>query len=1046
MSLPEFSIHRPVTVLMGCLIAMLLGGIAFMRIPVDLMPETEYPTLSVNVAYEGVAPEEMETLVARPLEQTLAAAPGLEEITSSSSEGRVSVRCRFAYGTDMNEAADDLRTRIDRRRSSLPDDIDPPTLYKYDVSQRPVLFLTVAAADMDARELRHFAEKYIQFRIERVNGIAQARVSGGLRRQIHVDLSLEKLRALKLSVRSVVQTLRSENVNLPVGPVREGRYEVLLRTEGEFKNLNDILDVGVATRNGVPVYIRDIATVEDSHEDIRFMVAVDGKPSVRMFIYKQSGANTVEVSQGVHAEVADIIRDYPNIAVSVPWDSADFIQGSIRNVQQAMLVGGGLAVVVLLFFLRSITSTIIIGIAIPVSIIATFALMYFNGFTLNIVSFGGLALGVGMLVDNAIVVLENIYRHREQGTEIKQAAIIGSKEVSTAISASTLTTIAVFVPVLFMAGMSAQTFQQLAWVVSFALLCSLLIATTVVPLLCSRFLPDVASRPRRRGLGGWLYQKTGDFQERLTDRYGTVISWSLDHRLTVVACATALFAGSLYLAPLIGVELEPEVDDGQIRVNLDLEPGTRAEVTDAVVQRVVQVVRENVPEIKHIMTESGSSSTFRAEGTNQGQLRIELIDQSQRNRNAAEIVRQLRPLMHVEPGMLIRTRVSSGMHRRRGSGFGDEDRLAVEVRGHDMVTMRGLANQVRETMISVDGVVNAQVSQRPGLPEMMVTVDRQKATSMGLSVSEVAETLETAIGGTRASMFREEGDEYDIVVRLREEDRLSIGQVPQVPIILPDGSVVSTESITRMRRQEGPFEITRADQERIIIVSGTVADRDLGSIIADLRTGLAGIDRPNGYEFIFGGEYEEQQESFREMSFAAILALILVYMVMASQFESLRDPFIILFSIPLALIGIVLMLLLTETTFNIQGFLGVIVLLGIVVNNAIVLLDYTSRLRREHKWDLREAVITAGKRRLRPILMTTITTILGLTPMALGLGEGGELQAPMARVVIGGLTTSTLITLVFIPVIYMTLEQWAEKVARRRATATSLEPVESTGD
>ena len=1042
MSLPEFSIHRSVTVLMGCLIAMLLGGIAFMRIPVDLMPETEYPTISINVSYEGVAPEEMETLVSRPLEQVLAAAPGLEEITSSSSEGRSSVRCRFAYGTDMDEAANDLRTRIDRRRSSLPDDIDPPTLYKYDVSQYPVMYLTVASGEMDAKELRHFAEKYIQFRIERVDGVAQARVSGGLRRQIHVNLVLDKLRSLNLSVSGVVQTLRRENINLPVGPVKEGRYEVLFRTEGEFKNVNDILNVGVATRNGVPVYIRDIATVEDSHEDIRYIVTVDGKPAVRLFIYKQSGANTVEVSQGVHAVVADLIEEYPHIALSSPWDSADFIRGAIRNVQQATLVGGGLAVVVLLFFLRSITSTLIIGVAIPISVIATFALMYFNGFTLNIVSFGGLALGVGMLVDNAIVVLENIFRHREQGTEIKQAAIAGSKEVSTAISASTMTTIAVFVPVLFMGGMSAQTFQQLAWVVSFALLCSLMIAVTVVPLLCSRFMPDVSSGRRRSGLGGWFYRQMGNLQDGLSNRYGAIISWSLDHRVTVLAGATALFAGSLYLLPLIGVELEPEVDEGSIRVDLDLEPGTRVEVTEAVVQRVARIARESIPEIKNIMTESGSASTYRAEGTNQGELRIELIDQNLRDRNAAAIVAELRPLMHVEPGMLIRTRVSSGMRRRGGS----DDRLSVEVRGHDMDIMRRLADQVRETMMSVDGVVNSQVSQRPGLPEMVVAVDRQKATSMGLAVSEVAEALETAIGGTRASMFREEGDEYDILVRLREQDRLNIGQVSQVPITLPDGSVVPAESITRMRRQEGPFEITRADQERIIIVSGTVAGRDLGSIVGDLGAALEGIDRPKGYEFIFGGEFEEQQEAFREMSFAAILALILVYMVMASQFESLRDPFIILFSIPLALIGIVLILLLTGTTFNIQGFLGVIVLLGIVVNNAIVLLDYTKRLRHEHKWDLREAVITAGKRRLRPILMTTITTILGLTPMALGLGEGGELQAPMARVIIGGLTTSTLITLVFIPVVYMTLEQWAEKAALRRTTATSLEPVESAGD
>ena len=1039
MSLPEFSIHRPVTVLMGCLIALLLGGIAFVRIPVDLMPETEYPTISVNVGYEGVAPEEMETLVARPLEQALAAAPGMEEITSSSSEGRAGVRCRFLYGTDLDEAANDIRARIDRRRTMLPDDIDPPTVYKYDISQYPIMSLTVASSEMDPKELRHFTEKHIQYRIERVGGVAQARISGGLRREIHVNLSLEKLRALNLSTAQVVATLRRENINRPVGPVKEGRYEVLFRTAGEFENVNDILDVGVANRNGVPVYMRDIATVEDGHEDVRYIVSADGKPAVRLFVYKQSGANTVNVSAGVHKEMARLHEDYPTVSIGAPWDTANFIRSAISNVRQATVVGGGLAVFVLLFFLRSLTSTLIIGIAIPVSVIATFALMFFNGFTLNIVSFGGLALGVGMLVDNAIVVLENIFRHREQGREIKQAAVMGSKEVATAITASTLTTIAVFVPVLFMGGVSAQTFKQLAWVISFALFCSLVIAITVVPMLCSRFLGS------GKASEGALSRKMGALQEDMAQWYGGVISRALDHRVAVIASAVLLFAGSVYLLPLIGVELQPEVDEGQIRVNLDLEPGTRVEVTDAVVQRIAQIVRDEIPdEVKHIMTEAGSASTWRAEGTNEGELRIELVDQDQRDRSAAEIAEALRPLMHVEPGMLIRTRVSGGFHRR--GGFSDDDRLTIEVRGHDMLVMRGLADRVRETMMATEGVRNSRVSQRPGFPEMLISVDRAKATAMGLAVSEVAETLETAIGGTRASMYREQGDEYDILVRLREEDRLNVGQVPQVPITLPDGSVIPAESIVRMRRQEGPFEITRSDQERIIVVSGVIAGRDLGSVVADLKESIGRIDRPRGYEFVFGGEYEEQQEAFQQMTFAAILALILVYMVMASQFESLRDPLIILFSVPLALIGIVLMLLLTETTFNIQAFLGVIVLVGIVVNNAIVLLDYTNRLRREQRWDLREAVITAGSRRLRPILMTTITTMLGLAPMALGLGEGGELQAPMARVVIGGLATSTLITLVVIPVVYMTLEERAERAAVRRQAAAGLEPVESTGD
>ena len=1044
MSLSEFSIHRPVTVLMACLVAILLGAIAFWRIPVDLMPETEYPTLSVNVTYQGVAPEEMETLVARPLEQSLASAPGLEEITSSASEGNASVRLRYSYGTDLDEAANDLRARLDRRRDALPDDIDPPTLYKFDISQFPIMFLTLASEKMDAKELRHFAEKSIQYRMERVPGIAQVRVSGGLRRQVHVNLSLKKLRALDLSMAQVVQTLREENLNRPVGPVHEGRYEVLLRTQGEFKTVDDILAVGVENRNGVPVYIRDIATVEDAHEDVRYMVGVNGKQAVRMFIYKQSGANTVEVSEQVHQEIAKIQQDYPGISIDSPWDSAQFIQASIDNVKGATMVGAGLAVVVLLFFLRSLTSTLIIGTAIPISVIATFALMYFNGFTLNTVSFGGLALGVGMLVDNSIVVLESIFRHREEGKNAKEAAVVGSREVVLAITASTLTTVAVFVPVLFMGGYSAQTFQQLAWVVSFALFCSLLISITIVPLLSSRFL-RAGPKGESKGLRKWA----GDFQERLSDGYGGIVSWALDHRMVVGGVAVGLFAVALYLTPLIGVELEPELDEGTLDIEVELEPGTRVEVTNEVIQRLEQRIRDSVPEVKYTMTEAGSNSGWRAEGTNEGELRVELIDQDQRDRSAATIAAEVRSMISVEPGVTAQVRVRGGI-RRRGGGFG-EDRLSVEIRGHDPRIAQELAQQVRKAMMATEGIANAEMSQKPGMPEMVVSVDRAKATAMGLKVSEVADTLETAIGGTRASMFREDGDEYDILVRLQEQDRLAVSQVGDVPLMLPDGQTIAAQSVVTMQRQEGPFEITRADQQRIMVVNGNIADRDLGSIVEDLSAALANIPRPADFEFRFGGEFEEQQEAFGNLTFAAILALVLVYMVMAAQFESIRDPFIILFSIPLAFIGVILMLLLTKTTFNIQGFLGVIVLVGIVVNNAIVLIDYTNLLRREYGFALREAVVTAGRRRLRPILMTTVTTVLGLTPMALGLGEGGELQAPMARVVVGGLATSTLITLVFIPMAYMTVEELGERLRTRREAAAEdtpegLEPAHTTGD
>jgi len=1031
---------------MACLIAVLLGGIAFMQIPIDLMPETEHPTISVNVSYEGVGPEELETLVVRPLEQILGSVPNTEEITASASEGRASVRLRFNYGTDLNEAANEVRDRIGRRRDMLPEDIEPPTVYKFDIAQFPIMFLTVASDTMDAKELRHYTEKSLLHRLERVPGAAQVRVSGGLRRQIHVNLDLEKLRALDLPMSQVVEKLRRENLNRPVGPVREGRYEVLVRTSGEFRSLQDILNVGVTTRNGVPVYVRDIATVEDAHEDVRYIVGVNGEPAVRLFIYKQSGANTVNVSDGVWRQIERIHSEGAPVVLEATRDSADFIRASVRNVRDATLVGGGLAVLVLLFFLRSLSTTLIIGVAIPISVISTFALMYFNGFTLNTVSFGGLALGVGMLVDNAIVVLENIFRHREQGEDPRQASVAGSREVALAITASTLTTIAVFVPVLFMGDMSAQLFQQLAWVVSFALLCSLIVAITIVPLLCSRFLRLQGRRSRTSPLGR-MFEGLGRWQQKLADRYGRVISWALDHRAAVAATAAGLFIGTLYLSPLVGVELQPEVDEGQIDIDGELEPGTAVEVTNQAVQDIRRLVEENVPEAEYIMTEAGSNSTWRAEGTNEAELRITLVPQDQRDRSAAEIARLLRGKIEARPGIDVRVRVRGSLFRRF-TGFDDGDRLSVEVRGHDIAVMQDLAEQVRDAMASIPGVTNARLSRKPGMPEMLVRVDRRKATSMGLDVSEVADTLETAIGGTRASFFREEGDEYDILVRLKEEDRMDISQLGQVPIALPTGETIPAAGVVRLTRQEGPQEITRADQQRIIVVGGTFAGRDLGSIVEELQEKLAAIPRPSGYELRLGGEYEEQQKAFRAMTFAAILALLLVYMVMAAQFESLRDPFIILFSIPLASVGIVLMLVLTNTTFNMQAFLGIIVLVGIVVNNAIVLIDYTNLLRREQGYGLREAVVTAGSRRLRPILMTTITTVLGLSPMALGWGEGGELQAPMARVVIGGLTTSTLITLVFVPVVYMFLEERAEKARERREEGAppALEPSPASGD
>jgi len=732
MSLPEFSIKRPVTVLMACLVCILLGGISFVEIPVDLMPEIDQPTLSINIDYPGVAPEEIETLIARPLEQIVSSAPGVERVTSTSSEGRASVRVEFVYGTDIDVATDEVRSRLDRGRRSLPDDIEPPFIFKFDVSQFPIMFITVASGDYGPKELRTFIEKNVVYRLERVPGVGQVSLNGGLRREIHVDLDLDKLRALDLSVDQVVQRIRSENLNRPVGPVKEGRFELLLRTSGEYESLEQILDVALTARDGVPVYVRDVAAVEDSHEDIRYYVAVNGIEALRVIISKQSGANTVEVSEGIWDEINSIERDYPNLQFDKTMDTADFIMVAIDNVKAAAMAGAALAVIVLLVFLRSFSSTLIIGVAIPISVISTFALMYFNGFTLNTVSFGGLALGVGMLVDNAIVVLENIYRHREDGTPLKEAAIVGSNEVAMAITASTLTTIAVFVPVVFMGGYSAQTFQQLAYVVSFSLLCSLAAGLTVVPALCSKLL---------RGTKAKAMAGEGGFIGSLSDSYGHIIEWALDHRLVVTGAAVGSFAFAMWLAPLLGVELQPQVDEGQLRVDVELESGTNAATTKQVIDRMYQIVRDEVPEAEYVMTEAGQNSPFRGVSQHLGELRVTLNSSSERERSAAEIANSLRPLlMRVVPGSQVRTRVQGGSFGRRGGGGGD-DRLSVEIRGYNQEITAVLAEEVQRTMMRIPGVVEAQVSRQPGLPEMVVKIDRLKAASMGMTVEEVERWL-----------------------------------------------------------------------------------------------------------------------------------------------------------------------------------------------------------------------------------------------------------------------------------------------------------------
>ena len=1025
MNLSRFSVYHPIFTVMIFLIVIILGFISFTRLPIDLMPDITYPTLSLFTSYGNASPEEMEELITRRIEEAMAAVPGVEEISSTSSEGSSMVRVSFAWGTDLEEASNDIRDRLDRIISSLPEEVERPRLRKFDPASFPILILG-ASSDLDPVQTRRIIDDQIKYRIERVPGVASLDIWGGLEREIHVNLQQDKIKALGLPLDLILNKIRSENVDVPAGTIERGNFEVLIRTPGVYTNLDEIRDTVIAIRDGVPIQIKEIATVEDSWQKVRRIVRVNGKPGIRLSISKQSGKNTVEVAQAVLKEMELVQRDIPQITLVPIIDSSKYIQSSISNVGRAAVYGGLLAVLVLLFFLRSFRSTSVIATAIPISIIATFALIYFGGFTLNIMTLGGLALGIGMLVDNAIVVLENIYRIQESGEKPIPAAINGTGEVTSAIIASTLTTLAVFLPLIFLRGMSGIMFRQLSYVIAFALLCSLIVALTLVPMLSSKVLRITKlANSTKQSLALKLYQKSGQFFINLENFYKELLHYALNHRLVVLGIAFLLFIGSLALIPLVGTEFMPSADEGEVRVSGEMEIGTRLGIMDEKFRTIAAIVENNVPEINSMIERIGGSS-FRGSGSHVGEMRISLAPQSQRSRSSEEIAASLRGKLEGIPGLRTRLRTGQGFFLlRMGTSGGDQ--VQIEIRGYDLEIADTLANQVESLVEKVEGVTDAQVSRETGSPEEIIVIDRQKAADMKLTVSQIAYTLQTFLTGTRASNYREAGDEFWIRVIVQDAEQMSLEDILDLTLTNTDGQPVMLRNVVSVQPRSGPVQIQRKDQERTVTVSANISGRDMGSIIADIREELRALPVPRDFSILFTGDYEEQQKAFRELLLGLILALMLVYMVMASLYESLRDPFVVMFSIPLAAIGVILMLFLTNTTLNVQSYIGCIMLGGIVVNNAILLVDYTNLLRRRDKMPLREAIEEAGRRRLRPILMTATTTIMALFPLALGLSEGGEAQAPMARAVIGGLLSSTLITLVIVPVVYSVFEGWGKK-------------------
>lgn len=1025
MRLSKFSVYHPIFTTMIFLIVIILGGVSFSRLPIDLMPDITYPTLSLFTSYGNASPEEIEELITRPIEEAMAAVPGVEEISSVSSEGSSSVRISFGWGIDLDAASNDIRDRLDRIIPSLPEDVERPRLRKFDPASFPILIMG-AASDLDPIQTRRIIDDQIKYRIERVPGVASLDIWGGLEREIHVNLQPDKIKALGLPLDLILNKIRSENVDVPAGTIERGNFEVLIRTPGVYTNLEEIRNTVIAIRDGVSIQLKEIASVEDSWQKIRRIVRVNGKPGIRLSISKQSGKNTVQVAKAALKEIERIHRDIPQITLTPIIDSSEYIQNSISNVGRAAVYGGLLAVLVLLFFLRSFRSTTVIATAIPISIIATFALIYFGGFTLNIMTLGGLALGIGMLVDNAIVVLENIYRLQESGEKPIKAAINGTGEVTSAIIASTLTTLAVFLPLIFLRGMSGIMFRQFSYVIAFSLFCSLIVALTLVPMLSSKVLRVTnLANSTKQSLRLKLFQMSGQFFINLEKRYKELLHYALNHRLLVLGIAFLLFIGSLSLIRFVGSEFMPAADEGEVRVSGEMEVGTRLGIIDDKFRTIAAIVEKNVPEIES-MVESIGGSSFRGTGSHVGEMRISLVPQSQRSRSSEEIAANLRGKLAGIPGVITRIRAGQGFFLLR-MGTSGGDLVQIEIRGYDLEIADILAKQVKSLIENVEGITDAQVSRETGTPEEIIVIDRQKAADMKLTVSQIANTLETFLTGTQASNFREAGDEFWIRVKVKDAEKMSLDDILDLTLTNTDGQPVMLKNIVNVRPRKGPVRIERKDQERIITVSANISGRDMGSIMADIRDRIRTLPVPRDFTIVFSGDYEEQQKAFRELLFGLILALMLVYMVMASLYESLRDPFVVMFSIPLAAIGVILMLFFTNTTLNVQSYIGCIMLGGIVVNNAILLVDYTNLLRRRDKMPLREAIEEAGRRRLRPILMTATTTIMALIPLALGINEGGEAQAPMARAVIGGLLSSTLITLVIIPVVYSIFEGMGKK-------------------
>jgi HAE1 family hydrophobic/amphiphilic exporter-1 len=1020
MRLPELGVKRPIFTLMVFIAILVLGAVSLFLLPVDLFPEVETPSITVTTLWPGASVEDVEGRVTRVIENRLSIVNNLDELTSRTREGISVITCMFGWGTDLEEAANDIRDHLGMARRYLPDDIEEPIVYKFNSSSTPVIYYAVTAEE-SWEKLFDLVDDDLGDELKRIPGVGAVQVFGGLHRQINIDIDPVKLAGYGLTLAQIEQTIGRENLTLPAGNIKNGLIDYTVRVPGEYEDPEQARDI-VVKRNegGGAIYLRDVATVTDGFEEPTRLSGANGKPSVILMVQKRSGANTVRVCQAVRAAVETYRERLPrDVRMVKLTDTSDFIKLSLRNVTRTLLWGGVFVTLTTFLFLRTIRASLVIVLTIPFSLIIAFVFMYLKEWTINIISLSALTVAIGMVVDNAVVVLENIDSYMQRGVKRREAAMFATGEVGLAITASTLTTLAVFVPLIFVKGLTGIYFGQLGGIITVTLLASLFCSLLLTPMLSTVLLKEDRSAVGGGPVGRALHDAGERMLVRLESGYERLLGLALRWRGLVCLLAFAVFAFSITLFPLIGSEFSPETDSGDLSVSFELPLGTRVEETARVCEeiRTLGVRMFGGQTVLNSRWRCGDSRFgSNKQGSHMGRVDFKLISMEQRDFSTRDAGRRLLDTLRGWPE--ITKRSMSTVNRTMGRMMSGGKPIVVEILGHDLEATRRVAAEIKAICDRTPGARDASISMDDGRPELIVKLDRLKVATLGLNVSDVVETVRTLFYGKEASDFREGENEYWIFMRLDPSRRAQFADILDSEVVLPNGHRVRVDSIAEVVQELGPLDIERKDQERMVTVEVDYFGRSIGEVAASIRTAVEReIVLPEATHITYGGMVKEQSEAFADLMMLTVLGLVLVYMVMAAQFESFKHPFVIFLSLPFALSGVLFALLGFGMTFNMFSFIGIILLVGTGVNNGIVLVDYINTLRARGE-PIADAIRHGGRQRLRPVLITTLTTVFGMMPLAFAGGEGSETWKPMGATVIGGLTFSTIVTLFLVPVLY----------------------------